>query len=82
LNHCTRNLFAVSQRQYQSGPAAYNRTDPPDISFAYSRFEPLCESAMQVLYRQAVKPGRVIPGANCRTSTDNHRIPSIGHQEY
>jgi len=36
-----------------------------DISFVYSRFEPLSESAMQlmqVLHRQAVKPGRVIPG--------------------
>ena len=36
-----------------------------DISFVYSRFKPLGESAtqlMQVLYRQAVKPGRLIPG--------------------
>jgi DNA-binding transcriptional LysR family regulator len=36
-----------------------------DISFVYSRFEPLGESAtqlMQVLYHQAVKLGRLIPG--------------------
>jgi DNA-binding transcriptional LysR family regulator len=36
-----------------------------EISFVYSRFEPLSESAtqlMQVLYRQAVKLGRLIPG--------------------
>lgn len=36
-----------------------------DIGFVYSRFEPLGESAtqlMQVLYRQAVKLGRLIPG--------------------
>ncbi len=32
-----------------------------DISFVYSRFEPLGESAMQVLYQQAVKLGRLIP---------------------
>jgi DNA-binding transcriptional LysR family regulator len=36
-----------------------------DISFVYSRFEPVSESVlqlMQVLYQQAVKLGRVIPG--------------------
>lgn len=36
-----------------------------DISFVYSRFEPLSEPSMQlmqVLYRQAAKLGRLIPG--------------------
>lgn len=51
-----------------------------DISFVYSRFEPLGESAtqlMHVLYRQAAKLGRLIPGCEL-PNVDRYRH----HPEY